>query len=118
MGGALPAYESGTITTTLTGGETVDTTALKTEAILAGSNSRSLWEPSDTTPGKTSSVTLRFYMHGEIPVGGNIGVRLPPNDGWGFSAMPSATFVAPSGTTGAASWDGKNGVNITVATAA
>merc|ERR1711871_1401870 len=82
--GALPAYSSGSITTTLTGGETVDTTALHTEAILAGSNSRSLWEPSDTTPGKTSSVTLRFYTHGEIPVGGNIGVRLPPNDGWGF----------------------------------
>merc|ERR1711988_278663 len=80
--GALPAYSSGSITTTLTGGETVDTTALNTEAILAGSNSRSLWEPSDTTPGKTSSVTLRFYTHGEIPVGGNIGVRLPPTMVW------------------------------------
>merc|ERR1711998_357388 len=56
--GALPAYDTGSITTTLTGGQTVDTTELKTEPILAGSNSRSTWEPSDVTPGKTSSVTL------------------------------------------------------------
>ena len=114
----VAAAPDGTITTTLATGETVDTTDLETEVMVAGSNGRSTWEPNDVTPGKSGvSVTLKFYTVGEVPIGGTVRVTLP-DDGWAFSGSPAVSFVNPSGVTATGAWDGKLAFTAVIGTAA
>merc|ERR1740127_100213 len=115
--GELPDPHDGTLTTTLATGEVVDTVALETEVMVAGSNGRTTWEPNDVTPGKSGvAVTLKFYTVGEVPIGGEVRVRLP-DDGWAFSGSPTVSFVNPSGVTAQGTWDGKLSFVATIATA-
>jgi len=114
----ITGVTAGTITTTLTGNEVVDSGAMKTEAIVQGTLAGAQWAPNDVTPGASGvSTTVSFWTNGEIPIGGNIIISLP-DDGWSFSGNPAVSFVKPSGVTATAQWDGLLGVTVTTANAA